>query len=74
MTQTIPSVSISCARTSTSSRANALGMRAMQERAYAKLGKQYLLIESPPAFGKSRALMFIALDKLNNQGLKEAIV
>src|SRR5699024_6970964 len=49
-------------------------MRAMQERAYAKRGEQYLLIKSPPASGKSRALMFIALDKLNNQGLKQAIV
>lgn len=46
----------------------------MQERAYAKRGEQYLLIKSPPASGKSRALMFIALDKLNNQGLKQAIV
>ena len=46
----------------------------MQERAYAKRGEQYLLIKSPPASGKSRALMFIALDKLNNQGLQQAIV
>ena len=71
---TVPSVSITTARTGASSRANALGMRAMQERAYAKRGEQYLLIKSPPASGKSRALMFIALDKLNNQGLQQAIV
>ncbi|HQS64919.1 MAG TPA: DEAD/DEAH box helicase [Acidovorax defluvii] len=71
---TVPSVSITTARTGVSSKANALGMRAMQERAYAKRGEQYLLIKSPPASGKSRALMFIALDKLNNQGLKQAIV
>ncbi|MDB5743458.1 MAG: helicase, restriction/modification system component YeeB [Polaromonas sp.] len=71
---TLPSVSITTARTGVSSKANALGMRAMQERAYAKRGEQYLLIKSPPASGKSRALMFIALDKLNNQGLKQAIV
>jgi superfamily II DNA or RNA helicase len=71
---TIPSVSITTARTGASSKANALGMRAMQERAYAKRGEQYLLIKSPPASGKSRALMFIALDKLNNQGLRQAIV
>ncbi len=38
---------------------NALGMRAMQERAFAERGAQYLLIKSPPASGKSRALMFI---------------
>ncbi len=72
--QTIPSVSISTARTGASSKANALGMRTMQERAYAKRGEQYLLIKSPPASGKSRALMFIALDKLHNQNLKQAIV
>jgi superfamily II DNA or RNA helicase len=46
----------------------------MQERAYAKRGEQYLLIKSPPASGKSRALMFIALDKLHNQGLRQAII
>ena len=45
-------------------------LRAMQERAYAKRGEQYLLIKSPPASGKSRALMFIALDKIQNQGLQ----
>jgi superfamily II DNA or RNA helicase len=71
---TVPSVSISTARTGASAKANALGMRKMQERAYAKRGEQYLLIKSPPASGKSRALMFIALDKLHNQGLKQAIV
>ncbi len=71
---TVPSVSIATARTGLSSKANALGMRAMQERAYAKRGEPYLLIKSPPASGKSRALMFIALDKLNNQGLKQAII
>jgi superfamily II DNA or RNA helicase len=49
-------------------------MRPMQERAYEKRGEQYLLIKSPPASGKSRALMFIALDKLRNQGLKQAII
>lgn len=49
-------------------------MRKMQERAFEMRGEQYLLIKSPPASGKSRALMFIALDKLHNQGLKQAIV
>src|SRR5690625_4036131 len=72
--RTIPAVSITTARTGTSSRSNALGMRSMQERAYAKRGEQYLLIKSPPASGKSRALMFIALDKLYNQGVKQAII
>ena len=70
----VPSVSISTARTGASGKTNSMGMRPMQERAYAKRGEQYLLIKSPPASGKSRALMFIALDKLNNQGLKQAII
>ena len=73
-TFTVPSVSITTARTGASAKANELGMRTMQERAYNKRGEQYLLIKSPPASGKSRALMFIALDKLNNQGLQQAIV
>ncbi len=71
---TVPSVSITTAHTGASAKANVRGMRAMQERAYAKRGEQYLLIKSPPASGKSRALMFIALDKLHNQGLRQAIV
>jgi superfamily II DNA or RNA helicase len=49
-------------------------MRPMQERVYERRGEQYLLIKSPPASGKSRALMFIALDKLQNQELKQAII
>ena len=70
----IPSVSVNYAQNGASTKSNELGMRAMQERAYEKRGEQYLLIKSPPASGKSRALMFIALDKLANQGLKQAIV
>ena len=72
--RTIPSVSISTARTGASTKANAMGMRVMQERAYARRGEQYLLIKSPPASGKSRALMFIALDKLHNQSVRQAII
>ena len=71
---TVPSVSITTARTGASAKADELGMRAMQARAWAKRGEQYLLIKSPPASGKSRALMFIALDKLHNQGLQQAII
>ena len=74
MTKTVPSVSVTYARNGSSTTSNEMGMRAMQERAYEKRGEQYLLIKSPPASGKSRALMFIALDKLANQGLKQAIV
>jgi superfamily II DNA or RNA helicase len=49
-------------------------MRPMQERVYERRGEQYLLIKSPPASGKSRALMFVALDKLHNQGIQQAII
>ena len=76
MTQnkSIPSVSVNYSCSGSSKKSNELGMRVMQERAYEKRGEQYLLIKSPPASGKSRALMFIALDKLNNQGVKKAII
>lgn len=70
----IPSVSVTYACNGSSKKSNELGMRVMQERAYEKRGEQYLLIKSPPASGKSRALMFIALDKLHNQGLKQVII
>ena len=72
--QSIPSISVTYAHNASASKSNELGMRVMQERAYQKRGEQYLLIKSPPASGKSRALMFIALDKLRNQGMKQAII
>ncbi len=72
--KSVPSVSVTYARTGAATRSNELGMRPMQERAYEKRGEQYLLIKSPPASGKSRALMFIALDKLHNQGLRKTII
>lgn len=71
---TVPGVSIITARTGQSTKANELGMRPMQERAYSRRGEQYLLIKSPPASGKSRALMFIALDKLAHQGMRQVII
>ena len=74
MTNPIPSVSVKYAQDGSSTKSNALGMRPMQERVWQQRGEQYLLIKSPPASGKSRALMFVALDKLHNQGLKQAII
>jgi len=70
----IPSVSVKYAANGKSKKSNEMGMREMQERAYEKRGEQYLLIKSPPASGKSRALMFLALDKAANQGVKQAII
>ena len=70
----IPSVSCNYACSGKSIKSNELGMRPMQERAFLKRGEKYLLIKSPPASGKSRALMFIALDKLINQGISQSII
>lgn len=67
-------IKVKYSQTGKSKKTNSLGMREMQERAYNARTAQYLLIKAPPASGKSRALMFIALDKLNNQGIKKAIV
>jgi superfamily II DNA or RNA helicase len=53
---------------------NDLGMREMQERVYERRNSQYLLVKAPPASGKSRALMFVGLDKLHNQGIKKVII
>jgi len=61
-------------QTGKSKSTNELGMREMQSRAYNSRKAQYLLLKAPPASGKSRALMFIALDKLINQGIKKVIV
>ena len=74
MTKPVPSVSVTYARTGDSTSSNELGMRPMQERAWEKRGERYLLIKSPPSSGKSRALMFIALDKLHNQGIRKAVI
>lgn len=60
--------------TGQSTNTDAMGMREMQARAFAARNEQYLLLKAPPASGKSRALMFIALDKLTNQGIKKAII
>jgi len=67
-------VHVTYAQTGQSSKVNPLGMREMQEKAYQARDAQYLLLKAPPASGKSRALMFIALDKLVHQGLKKVIV
>ena len=67
-------VHVTYSQTGQSSKNNAYGMREMQEKAYQARDAQYLLLKAPPASGKSRALMFIALDKLVHQGLKKVIV
>ena len=67
-------VDVTYAQTGKSLSTNNLGMRDMQERAYEARNSQYILLKAPPASGKSRALMFLGLDKLYNQGLNKVIV
>ncbi len=67
-------VNIQYARTGVSSNVDAFGMREMQRIVYEARNRQYLLVKAPPASGKSRAMMFVALDKLANQGIKKIIV
>ena len=61
-------------QTGDSSVSDSMGMRQMQSRAFEKRNSQYLLIQAPPACGKSRALMFLALDKVINQGIDKVII
>ena len=78
MSATIPSVSIATGHTGRSTHVNEMGMRPMQERVFQMRGEPFLLIKSPPASGKSRALMYIALDKLRSGpekgGVKQALI
>ena len=67
-------LSVQYAQTGKSTKQNNMGMREMQSRAYAAKDAQYLLLKAPPASGKSRALMFLALDKVERQGLAKAII
>jgi superfamily II DNA or RNA helicase len=67
-------VNVNYHKTGNSTKINTMGMREMQTRAFESRDAQYLLLKAPPASGKSRALMFLALDKVINQGIKKVIV
>ena len=67
-------IDVTYAHTGNSTKTNQYGMREMQEKVFAARNAKYLLIKAPPASGKSRALMFIALDKLEHQGIKKVII
>lgn len=67
-------VEVNYGQTKQSTNIDKLGMREMQARVFAARDSQYLLIKAPPASGKSRALMFLALDKMQNQGVGKTIV
>lgn len=64
-------VEVNYHQTGKSTTTNKLGMREMQARVYQHRNSKYILVKAPPASGKSRALMFVALDKLANQGVKK---
>ncbi|MDO5668626.1 MAG: ATP-dependent helicase [Corynebacterium sp.] len=67
-------VNVTYAQAGTSVNTDAMGMREMQRRVFEHRDSPYLLIKAPPASGKSRALMFVGLDKLYNQGRTKVIV
>jgi hypothetical protein len=67
-------VDVTYAQTKASVNTDSLGMREMQQRVFQHRDAQHLLVKAPPASGKSRALMFVALDKLYNQGRNKVIV
>ncbi len=67
-------INVEYQQTGKSKNLNELGMREMQEKVYTVRREQYILLKAPPASGKSRALMFVALDKLLHQNLKKVIV
>lgn len=72
--QPINIVDIEYDQTGDSVRTDSMGMREMQRRVYEKRAAQHLLVKAPPASGKSRALMFVGLDKLFNQNRRKIIV
>lgn len=67
-------IHVNYGQTGSSQQYNDMGMRPMQARVFAKRDEQYILVKAPPASGKSRALMFLGLDKLHNQGVRKVIV
>ena len=71
---TLNIIGVKYEQTGESTKTDDMGMREMQRRAFEKRNSNHLLIKAPPASGKSRALMYIGLDKLKNQGKKKVIV
>jgi hypothetical protein len=67
-------VEVRYGRSGASQKLDDLGMRPMQARVWKAREAKHLLVKAPPASGKSRALMFVALDKLHHQGIAKAIV
>lgn len=72
--ETLNIIDVKYEKNGESTKTDSYGMREMQRRVFDKRNSNHLLIKAPPASGKSRALMFIGLDKLINQGKKKIIV
>jgi len=70
----INTVDVTYQQTGESIKVDDMGMREMQRKVFEKRNSKHLLIKAPPASGKSRAMMFIGLDKLYNQGRKKVII
>ena len=68
------SITLTYAGTGASKATDGLGMRAMQARAWDKRDAQHLLVKSPPASGKSRAAMFVALEKLRTGAVERVVI
>lgn len=72
--ETLNIIDVTYEQTGESTKTDNMGMREMQRRAFEKRNSNHLLIKAPPASGKSRALMYVGLDKLLKQGKKKIIV
>jgi hypothetical protein len=68
------SITLNYDGTGASKATDALGMRAMQARVWDKRDAQHLLVKSPPASGKSRAAMFVGLEKLRTNAVDRVII
>lgn len=68
------SITLSYDGTGASKATDGFGMRAMQVRVWDKRDAQHLLVKSPPASGKSRAAMFLGLEKLRTRDVDRVVI
>lgn len=68
------SITLNYDGTGASKATDILGMRAMQIKVWDKRDAQHLLVKSPPASGKSRAAMFVGLDKLHTKVVDRVVI
>lgn len=68
------SIALNYSRTGASKATDSLGMRVMQARVWDKRDAQHLLVKSPPASGKSRAAMFVGLEKLRTNAVDRVVI